>query len=60
MIKVGTINTQYGRMLKDAFDFRQKGDYAIFTEFSKDEVIQMYEDMKEFIKEIETLLDSLL
>ena len=51
-IKDRKINTQYGRILKNAFDFRQKGDYATFTEFSKDEVIEMYKDMKDFIREI--------
>jgi len=48
-VKDGTINTKYGKMLKDAFDFRQKGDYATFAEFSKDEVKEMHEDMKSFI-----------
>lgn len=41
-------------MLKDAFNYRQKGDYAIFTKFSKEEVLEMHEDMINFINEIKT------
>jgi uncharacterized protein (UPF0332 family) len=53
-IKNKKIDARFGRMLKDAFDFRQKGDYATFTKFSSEEVIEMHEDMKHFIREIET------
>ena len=55
-IKDGLISTKYGRMLKDAFDYRQKGDYATFTEFLIDEVIEMHKNMKDFITEREKLL----
>lgn len=52
-IKNKKIDAHFGRMLKDAFDFRQKGDYATFTKFASEEVIEMHEDMKQFINEIE-------
>lgn len=40
-------------MIRDAFRERQKGDYEVYIQFSKEEVEQLFEDMKVFVTEIE-------
>jgi len=48
-IKTGIIDKKYGRIIHKAFEDRSDGDYGLFVEFSKEEVVQKLEDMKEFI-----------
>lgn len=47
------IDEKYGQMIRDAFRERQKGDYEVYIQFSKEEVEQLFEDMKVFVTEIE-------
>jgi uncharacterized protein (UPF0332 family) len=55
-IKVGLIDIRYGKMLRDAFKNRSEGDYVPFIEFELNDVIDMQNDMKEFIKELESFI----
>ena len=57
-IKEKVIDRKYGKILREAFEFRQQGDYATFIEFTKDDVIDKFSDMKEFISVIDNNLKN--
>ena len=57
-IHTGKIDEKFGVMLRDAFKERQKGDYEIFVQFTKEEVDEMFADMKIFVAEIENHLEN--
>jgi uncharacterized protein (UPF0332 family) len=55
-IKTGIIDNKYGRIIHQAFEDRSDGDYGIFVEFTKDEVLHKFEDMKDFIQSVQSLI----
>lgn len=52
-IKDKIIDPKYGIILREAFKNRSEGDYEPFVEFSKKDVVESLEDMKDFINEVE-------
>lgn len=56
-VKEKLISSKYGKILRDAFKNRADGDYVPFVEFSKEDVLEMYLDMKDFINEVEKLIN---
>ncbi len=58
-IKEKVIDRKYGKILREVFEFRQQGDYATFIEFTKDDVIDKFSDMKEFISVIDNNLKNI-
>ncbi|HCE57664.1 MAG TPA: hypothetical protein DER09_07575 [Prolixibacteraceae bacterium] len=52
-IKTGIIDTKFGKIVNKGFEDRTDGDYGIFVQFEKEEVLLKLSDMKEFISEIE-------
>ncbi|RPH32973.1 MAG: HEPN domain-containing protein [Bacteroidales bacterium] len=57
-IHEGLIDSRFGRIINKASNRRTKGDYESFVEFEKEIVIEMFEEMKEFISEIDRYLNS--
>jgi len=57
-IKTGKIRKDMGVLYEDLFDYRHKGDYDDFFEFEEETVIALIPKVEEFIKEIETLINS--
>ena len=49
-------NPKFGKILRNAFQNRTKGDYDAYVTFQKDEVSLMYKEMIEFINEIKRLI----
>jgi uncharacterized protein (UPF0332 family) len=49
-------NARFGKILRNAFRNRTKGDYDAYISFQKDEVSLMYKEMIEFINEIKRLI----
>lgn len=54
-IATGKVETQYGRILRNAYQNRTKGDYDAFVTFDKEEVESMHIEMTDFIKTIEKI-----
>jgi len=52
------IDPQFGKILRNAFHNRTKGDYDAFVDFSKNEVDLMLIEMSDFINEIKELIDQ--
>jgi uncharacterized protein (UPF0332 family) len=52
------LDKRYGKILRNAYQNRTKGDYDAFVSFDKEEVIEMYNEMIDFIKTIEKLIDN--
>ncbi len=52
-IKTETFDRKYGRMLREAFELRNQGDYDVFLTFSEADVRQRFEEMRAFIGVIE-------
>jgi uncharacterized protein (UPF0332 family) len=50
------IDARYGKILRNAYQNRTKGDYDAFVTFAKEEVEEMQKEMKEFILEIQKML----
>jgi uncharacterized protein (UPF0332 family) len=57
-IHKGLIDSRYGKIINKASNRRTKGDYESFIEFDKDIILEMFEEMKDFISEIETFLNQ--
>ncbi len=57
-VKTGIINQKYGKIINKGYEDRTDGDYGIFVHFEKDEVFLKFNDMKEFISEMEKLITS--
>ncbi len=57
-IKGGGIDKRYSKLIQRAYDNRMESDYDVFSSFSKEEVEQAFEEMKEVIVEIEKLIDT--
>lgn len=57
-IHTGVFDSKYGKIINKAFNRRTKGDYDTYIEFEKEIVIEMFEEMKEFISFIETYLNE--
>lgn len=56
-IRTGKIDIKYSRLYSDLFDWRQKGDYNDFFEFSEEEVLPLIEPVEELIRHIKFLLN---
>lgn len=52
----GKINDRFGKIVTKAFNRRTKSDYDTFVTYEKDEVLQMFAEMKEFVTQIKNLL----
>jgi uncharacterized protein (UPF0332 family) len=57
-IKTGAIDLKYGKIINDAYENRSDSDYGLFIEFSKEEVEEMFNEMKMFIAEIKRYLNK--
>ncbi len=55
-IATNKIDKSYGRILRIAYQNRTKGDYDAFVNFTREEVVSMHSDMKDFINEIDRLI----
>lgn len=56
-IHEGLIDAKFGKIINKAANRRTKGDYESFIEFEKDIILEMFEEMKDFINEIEHFLE---
>lgn len=52
------IDSKYGKILRNAYQNRTKGDYDAFVDFSAIEVESTLSEMKEFIEIIKEILDQ--
>lgn len=57
-VHTGKINIKFGQMIKDAFKERQKSDYEISVFYTKEQVLEMFSDMKTFILEVEKIINK--
>lgn len=57
-ISTKKLDSKYGKILRNAYQNRTKGDYDAFVSFSKNEVEYMLSEMTDFIEEIKRLLEK--
>jgi uncharacterized protein (UPF0332 family) len=50
------LQPKYGKILRNAYQNRTKGDYDAFITFEREEVIEMHNEMIDFIDSIEGLV----
>jgi uncharacterized protein (UPF0332 family) len=55
-VSAGKVDIRYGKIIRNAYQNRTKGDYDAFVVFTKEEVEAMLTEMIEFIDEIKSLL----
>jgi len=51
------IEPEYGKMINKAYNRRTKGDYDAYVNFDRDIVIEMFDEMKDFINRIKKYLE---
>jgi uncharacterized protein (UPF0332 family) len=56
-IHEGLIDSRFGKIINKASNRRTKGDYESFVEFEKDIILEMFDEMKDFIIEIERFIN---
>ena len=59
-INEGSIETKYGKIINKASNRRTQGDYDSFVDFEKVIILEMFEEMKEFIFRIEQFISQKL
>lgn len=52
----GILEKKFGKILRNAYHNRTKGDYDAFISFDKEEVVDMHNEMLDFIAEIKKLI----
>lgn len=57
LLKKAFFETKYGEIVQKAFSYRTEGDYEAYVEFEQENVVQLYNDMKEFISEVKAYLE---
>lgn len=57
-IHEGLIDARFGKIINKASNRRTQGDYESYVEFDKDVILEMFDEMKEFILEIERFLNQ--
>ena len=57
-VKTGKVSRKAGRIVNKAFEDRSDGDYGLFIEFRKEEVIEKLDDMRLFIRELAEFIRS--
>jgi uncharacterized protein (UPF0332 family) len=55
-VKKGIINPEHGRILRDAYSKRLKGDYDVFISFEKEEVLNLHKEMIAFVQKIKGMI----
>lgn len=57
-VKENLVDLKYGQIIHRAYDKRSKGDYGDYIKFSKEEVLELFQEMKDFMRRIEELIQS--
>jgi uncharacterized protein (UPF0332 family) len=57
-VSSGEIDSRYGKILRNAFQNRTKGDYDAYISFEKEEVSSMLNEMKDFIEMIKNRMNK--
>lgn len=55
-VHAGIIDVKYGKMINKAFILRNESDYEPFIEYEEQEVMELFDKMKEFIKTVHDIL----
>lgn len=55
-IHEGLIDPKFGKIINKTSNRRTQGDYESYVEFDKEVILEMFDEMKEFITEIERFL----
>ena len=57
-VKTKIVDKKLSEIILSAFDMRSHGDYDDYVEFSPDAVTAMFQDMKNFVSQIITIIHS--
>jgi uncharacterized protein (UPF0332 family) len=55
-VKTGLVKINSGKIYSRVFNLRQEGDYIDFKRFEREDVEPIIDSVKEFIKEIESVI----
>ena len=55
-VKEKIIESKYSKMIKKAYEYRNRSDYNDFVTIDKVDVLKMYDDMNKFITEMENFI----
>jgi uncharacterized protein (UPF0332 family) len=57
-IHTGIFEERFGQIVNKSFNRRTKGDYDTFVDFEKENIEEMFQEMKEFIAVIKDFLNN--
>jgi len=55
-IATGKIETEYGRILRDCYEYRTSADYDSYVEFDENDVHVLFDEMNTFLQRIELFI----
>jgi uncharacterized protein (UPF0332 family) len=59
-IKTGRFDKKYGRLLAELFDWRQKGDYELISDYDEESVMPLFAPVKEMLNRIQEEIEKSL
>jgi len=57
-VETNVVDSKYGEMYREAFKKRSEADYGTFIKFTKEQVLDLFDQMMKFVERIKQLLDS--
>jgi uncharacterized protein (UPF0332 family) len=57
-IATSKIENDYGRILRDCYEYRKSADYDTFVNFNRTDIDLLFNEMKSFIKKIERFIND--
>ena len=57
-VKTGIIEVQLGKTYSDLFDWRQKGDYGDFFDFTEENVLSIFLPTKNLIEKVKRIIET--
>ncbi|MHB1686352.1 MAG: HEPN domain-containing protein [Ignavibacteriaceae bacterium] len=55
-VSTGIVKKEYGKFIHNLFNKRMEGDYEVFVEFLKEDVLKLSNQAKEFIEEVKRII----
>ncbi len=56
-IATGKIENDYGRILRDCYEYRKSADYDTFVNFNRTDIDLLFNEMKSFLKKMEQFIN---
>jgi uncharacterized protein (UPF0332 family) len=56
-IATGTVESKYGKILRNCYEYRKSADYDAFIDFTRNDIENLFMEMKSFMDRIKNLIE---